>query len=67
MNEDLQPHPEQIKAFKRMSAEQKFDVAAGLFWATREIKAAQLRSKHPEWSADQIEQEVRLRVNHARS
>ena len=61
------PHPEQIKAFRRMSAEQKFDVAASLYWTAREMKAAHLRDKHPEWSADRLEQEVRLCVNHARS
>ena len=42
-----------------MTAEQKIRLAQQLWWEARKLKAAGLRSQHPNWTEEQIEAKVR--------
>lgn len=55
-------HPMQIAAYQRMSFAEKLDDLAQLYWAAREAAASGARMRHPEWSEEQIEREVRERM-----
>ncbi len=59
MLSDEQASPEQIAIFKAMSPEQRWRAARDLYWTVRRHKTAYLRSLHPEWSQERLEQEVR--------
>jgi hypothetical protein len=56
---DEQAGPEQIAILRAMSPEQRWLAARNLYWTVRRHKAAYLRSLHPEWSQDRLEDEVR--------
>ena len=56
---DEQPSPEQIKIFQRMSPEQRWQAANLLYWSARQHKTAFLRNQNPEWSDQEVEEEVR--------
>lgn len=64
---DEQPSPEQIAIFKAMTPEQRWNAARQLYWTVRRHKTAYLRSLHPEWSEEQLQQEVRDIFLRARS
>ena len=49
-----------------MTPEQKLKVAAQIYWAARELKAAGLRALHPDWTEQQVQEEVRDIFLHAR-
>lgn len=57
MDEDL--HPEQIRAFRRMSPEDKIRLAGQHYLMARAWKAAGIRLQHPDWNEEQIQAEVR--------
>jgi hypothetical protein len=42
-----------------MTGGQKLEASMRLYWSARELKAAALRQRHPEWSDEKIQQEVR--------
>jgi hypothetical protein len=56
MKENNEKYHEIIRA---MTPEQKLNTAMQLYWSARELKAAGLRSLHPDWSEEKIQQEVR--------
>src|SRR5579871_2228784 len=56
---DEQASPEQIEALQRLTPEQRWQAAHRLYWTMRRHKAAFLRTQHPDWSEEQIQQEVR--------
>jgi len=64
---DEQASPEQIEALRRMTPEQRWQAAHRLYWTMRRHKAAFLRSQHPEWPEERIEQEVRRIFLNART
>ena len=64
---DEQASPEQIEIFCRMTPEQRWDAANQLYWSARELKAAYLRSLHPDWPEAQVLDEVRRIFLYARS
>jgi len=64
---DEQISPKQIAAFQAMSGERRLKLAEQLYWSARRLKAAGLRSQHPDWSQEQIDAEVRRIFRHARS
>ena len=64
---DEQISPKQIAAFQAMSGERRLKLAEQLYWSARKLKAAGLRSQHPDWSQEQIDAEVRRIFLHARS
>jgi hypothetical protein len=42
-----------------MTGEQKLRTAFSMYWGARNLKAARLRILHPEWSEEQIQQQVK--------
>ena len=52
-------HPAQIERYRNMSAEEKYDCAMSLYRAARQLKAAGLRSTHPDWPEERVQQAVR--------
>ena len=65
MNSEM--HPEQKKSFQAMTPEQKLQVALDLYHSAREIKTAGLKSQHPEWTPDTLNQKVREIFLYARA
>ncbi len=65
MSEEL--HPEQIKALRKMTPARRLELSLGFVEQMRELRAAMLRSEHPDWSAEQIAQALRDFVRNARS
>jgi hypothetical protein len=64
---DEQPSPEQIPIWRRMTASQRWRAAYDLYWTVRRHKEAYLRSKHPEWSKEELTTEIRRIFLHATS
>jgi hypothetical protein len=60
-------HPEQVKALRKMSLERRAEIALGLIRSMRRLKAAALRSQHPDWCEEQIMETLRRLVLHGRS
>jgi hypothetical protein len=52
-------HPEQKRIFASMSPEQKLKLVLGLYHSAKKLKRAGLKTQHPDWSEEQIEQSVR--------
>lgn len=50
-----------------MSPEERYRAARALYWTLRRHKAAFLRSVHPDWDEDRIQDEVRRIFLHART
>ena len=49
-----------VQEFTRaLTPEQKLETAMRLYWSARELKAAALRSFHPDWSEEKIQKAVR--------
>lgn len=49
----------QREIFRKMSAEKKLLLAFELYDTARELKAAYLRDKHPDWTEKQVQEKVR--------
>jgi hypothetical protein len=64
---DEQASPEQLAILRLLTPEQRWQAAHRLYWTMRRHKAAFLKSEHPTWSAQQIEEEVRRIFIHART
>jgi hypothetical protein len=64
---DEQSSPEQVAVFRGMTGERRLRLAEQLYWSARHIKAVGLRSQHPEWPEQRINEEVRHIFLHARS
>jgi hypothetical protein len=59
--------PEQIAMLRRMTPGQRWDAAHRLYWTMRRHKAAFLQSQHPDWTEQQVTEEVRRIFSHART
>jgi len=59
--------PEQDAILRRMTPGQRWEAARNLYWTMRRHKAAFLRSQHPEWSEQQVNDEVRRIFANART
>jgi hypothetical protein len=59
MLRDEQTSPEQFAAYRAMTGAQRLQVAEQLYWSARKMKLAGLRSQHPDWTEQQLEDEVR--------
>jgi len=64
---DEKPSPEQIAIFREMTPERRLSLAEQLYWTARELKAAWLRARHPEWPEEKVSQEVTRLFLHART
>jgi hypothetical protein len=51
--------PEYLAALQRLTGAQKLRTAFGLYWEARKLKAARLRSQHPDWTEEQVQQMVK--------
>ena len=51
--------PEYIAALRRMTGAQKLKAANERYWAARKVTAAGLRTRHPDWTEERIQQEVK--------
>lgn len=52
-------HEQQKAIYRGMSMRRKLELAAEFNRAARELKAATLRTMHPEWSEEQIRRKVK--------
>ena len=59
--------PEEIRILRAMTPEQKLRAAEEMYRAALEIKAAALRSQHPDWSEDEVQRKVRDIFLHGRT
>jgi hypothetical protein len=67
MRSDEQPGADQFAVLRSISGERRLHLAEELFWSARRMKAAGLRSQHPDWTEEQIVSEVTRIFLHARS
>jgi hypothetical protein len=56
---DDAPDPEQIRRFAAMTPDERWAVAQSLYRTAREVKRAGVRAEHPDWSEEQVREEVR--------
>ena len=49
----------QIDVLRRLTPGQRLEAAIDLYWSARQLKAGFLRTNHPEWSEEQVEEAVR--------
>jgi hypothetical protein len=64
---DEQTSEEQFAIYRRMTPEQRWRAAHRLYWTCRRHKAAFIRSQHPDWSDQKVEDEVRRIFQNART
>jgi hypothetical protein len=64
---DEQPGPDQIAALRAMTGEQRLRMAEKLYWSARKMKTAGVRAQHPDWTEEQVKDEVRRIFTNARS
>ena len=62
-----QAEPIEATALRAMSGERRLRLAEQLYWSARKMKAAGLRSQHPDWPEEQVKAEVRRIFRHART
>jgi len=62
----MEAREEYIQILRAMTPEQKLRAASNLYWGARDLKAAWLRSRHPEWTDDQVQKAVRDAFLYAR-
>lgn len=56
---DDAPDPEQIRRFTAMTPDERWAVAQSLYRTAREVKRAGVEAEHPDWSEEQVLEEVR--------
>ena len=59
--------PEHLEILRRMTPRQKLIASFNLYNTARELKAAGLRMHHPDWTEDQVQNEVARIFLHART
>lgn len=64
---DEHASPEQIAALRAIPGEERLKLAERLYWSARKMKAAGVRAQHPDWTEEQINEEVRQIFLHART
>lgn len=62
----MEAREEYFRILRAMTPAQKLDAAARLYWGARDLKAAWLRSQHPDWTDAQVEKAVRDAFLYAR-
>lgn len=64
---DDDPSPEQIAIYRQMTPGRRLEIAEQMYWSARRMKAAWLRTQHPDWTDVQVNAEVTRIFSHARS
>ena len=62
---DVEMHPVQIAGFRAMTAARKWELMSQMYHAAIAMKAAQLRERHPGWSAAELDLAARRALLHA--
>jgi hypothetical protein len=62
----MEDDPKVEELLKRMTPEQKLNTAAKMYWNARALRAGALRTFHPDWSEEKIQQQVRFEFLTAR-
>jgi len=57
----------QTDVLRRMTPAQRLEAAVRLYWSARELKAAMVRSQHPEWTEAQVAEAVKRAFMYART
>lgn len=60
-------HPVQIEIYRKMTAQQKLEIANNLYWTARELKAMAIRDDHSDWTEEQVQKKVREIFLYART
>lgn len=55
----LDVHPEEIKIFRNMTPAQKVALIERYYRDAKSLKRAALKSLHPDWTDDEVEQTVK--------
>ncbi len=55
----MRPDPMQVEIFRRMTPGERWQVAERLYWSARNLKAAHLRSLHPTWTEQEVQNAVK--------
>ena len=61
------PDPRQMEILRRMTPGQRVGIAMQMYAQARRIKAAALRSFHPDWTEEQVQDAVRRAFLYART
>jgi hypothetical protein len=64
---DEQTSPEQFAILRALPGERRLKLAERLYWSARKLKAAGVRSQHPDWPEEKVIAEVNRIFLHARS
>ena len=56
---DEQTSPEQFESFRKLTGEQRLQIAEELYWQARELKATGLRALNPDWPDSRVAAAVR--------
>ena len=64
---DERTSPEQITVLRALTGARRLRLAEQLYWSARKMKAAGLRSQHPDWPEQRLSDEVRQIFSHART
>jgi hypothetical protein len=65
MSEGL--HPEQIKAFRKMTPGRRLEIGLDFIEEMRQLKAAALRAQHPDWTEREVARALRDFILHGDS
>jgi hypothetical protein len=58
-------HPEQVRALREMSLQQRLDLALAGIESAGDLRKAMIRAEHPAWSANQVDQALREEIRNA--
>jgi hypothetical protein len=64
---DEQTSPEQFAMLRAMTGARRLRLAERLYWSARKMKAAGLRSQHPDWPEQRLNDEVCRIFSHVRT
>jgi hypothetical protein len=64
---DEQTSPEQFAILRAVPGERRLQLAEMLYWSARKLKAAGVRSRHPDWPEEKVNAEVNRISLHART
>ena len=53
------PTPEYVAVLRRLTGAKKLHAASELYWFARRLKAAAVRQQHPDWTEEQVLNEVK--------
>jgi hypothetical protein len=66
-NDNNEMHPEQIRIYQAMEPERKLKLAQMLYYSAKELKAASLKARYPDWTEEKIKDKVREIFLYART